>query len=99
MTNLKDKATNVIMVVKRKALPVALSASTAISALTVNAFAEEAGTTVDYSGLTTTITSAFSQIVTNCVNIAVAIIPIGIGLIAIGKMWDVAKRFFNKATK
>lgn len=99
MTNLKDKATNAIVVVKRKAFPAVLSASAALSALTVTAFAEESGTTVDYASLTSTITNAFTQIVTNCVNIAVAIIPIGIGLIAIGKMWDVAKRFFNKATK
>ena len=51
-----------------------------------------------FESFSETIITAFSDVVQNCIDIAVAIIPIGIGLIAIGKMWDVAKRFFNKST-
>ena len=39
----------------------------------------------------------FSDIVTNCVNVAAAVLPIGLGLLGLGKIWDVAKRFFNKS--
>lgn len=97
MTNLKDKATNVIFEVKRKALPVAMSAMTAMSGMAVTAFAAEGGT-VDYTSLSTSITDAFKTIVSNCIDIAVAVLPIGIGLIGLQKMWDVAKKFFTKAT-
>lgn len=100
MVNFKEKASNVIHAVERKSLPVAASVATAISALTVNAFAEElSSSTVDYSKLSTSILSGFSQIITNCIDIASAVIPLGVGLIAMGKMWDVAKKFFNKTTR
>lgn len=84
----------------RKVLSVIVSASLAVSALAVNAFAVEgdgpAG--IDYSSLISTITSGFTTVIQNCVTIAVAVIPLGLGLMGLGKMWDVAKKFFTKAT-
>lgn len=77
------------------------SASVAISALAVNAFAAEgdsASSTVNFSDVSSKILSGFTDVISNCVDIAVAIIPLGLGLFAVGKMWDVAKKFFTKAT-
>lgn len=84
----------------RKVLSVVVSASLAVSALAVNAFAVEGDSSggVDYSSMITTITSGFSTIITNCVTIATAVIPLGLGIMGLGKMWDVAKKFFTKAT-
>lgn len=100
MVNLKEKATTALVTVKKKSMKKILSAvcaaSMAASALTVNAFASSEGGTVDYSSLSTSITDALKTIVSNCIDIAVAVIPIGVGLIGIGKMWDVARKFFNK---
>lgn len=84
----------------KKVVAVVASASMAISAVAVNAFAAEGDSTsgVNFSDVSTKILSGFTDVISNCVDIAVAIIPLGLGLFAVGKMWDVAKKFFTKAT-
>lgn len=86
----------------RKVLSVIVSASLAVSMLAVNVFAAEGDSSgpagIDYSSLISTITSGFTTVIQNCVTIAVAVIPLGLGLMGLGKMWDVAKKFFTKAT-
>lgn len=84
----------------KKVVAVVASASMAISAVAVNAFAAEGYTAsgVNFSDVSTKILSGFTDVISNCVDIAVAIIPLGLGLFAVGKMWDVAKKFFTKAT-
>lgn len=84
----------------KKVVAVIASASMAISAVAVNSFAAEGDTAsgVNFSDVSTKILSGFTDVISNCVDIAVAIIPLGLGLFAVGKMWDVAKKFFTKAT-
>lgn len=84
----------------KKVVAVVASASMAISAVAVNAFAsgDSSTSTVNFSDVSTKILSGFTDVISNCVDIAVAIIPLGLGLFAVGKMWDVAKKFFTKAT-
>lgn len=84
----------------KKVIAAMASASIAMSAVAVNAFALDSDTTsgVNFSDVSTKILSGFTGVINNCVDIAVAIIPLGLGLFAVGKMWDVAKKFFTKAT-
>lgn len=53
---------------------------------------------MDYSIIQETLVIGFTDIVTNCVSVATAILPIGLGLLGMGKIWDVAKKFFAKST-
>lgn len=64
----------------------------------ITASAEAGPSGVDYSTVTESLTTGFKDIVTQCVTVAVAIIPIGLGIIGLGKVFTVAKRFFSKAT-
>lgn len=84
----------------KKTIAVIASASLAVSAMAVNVFAAEGGGTtgVDYASLSTTITNAFKDIVNQCIDVAVAVLPIGLGILGLGKLWDVAKKFFTKST-
>lgn len=97
MINVKEKAKNAVIAVKAKALPVMCAAVTAVPTMMITAFAEDDGS-VDYTAVTTSLTTGFKDIVTQCVTVAAAIIPIGLGIIGLGKVFNVAKRFFNKAT-
>ena len=36
--------------------------------------------------------------IVSCIDVAVMIIPLGLGLYGLGKVWDVAKKFFTKST-
>ncbi len=95
MINVKEKAKNAVTAIKVKALPVACAVATAVPTLMIGASAEDG---VDYSAVTTSLTTGFKEIVTQCVTTAAAIIPIGLGLIGLGKVFSIAKKFFSKAT-
>lgn len=82
----------------KKVVSVVVSACMAVSMVAVNAFAAEGDTGVNFSDVSSKILGGFTDVISNCVDIAVAIIPLGLGLFAVGKMWDVAKKFFTKAT-
>lgn len=87
----------------KKTVAAIASASVAVSAFAVNAFAVEGaggGTSVSslLSDAGTKILSSFTEVINSCIDIATSIIPMGLGLFAVGKIWDVAKKFFTKST-
>ena len=105
MEKLNPNAVTVVGVAERKVkikkvVSSICSAALAMSVVAVSAFAEE-GTagSVDYTTIIDSITTGFGTIITNCVTVASAVIPLGLGLLGLGKIWDVAKRFFAKTTK
>lgn len=95
--NVKEKLTNVKTKVKTRVVPAVISGATAISAMAITACAEAGSGSVDYSSLRDTIKSGFGEVITNCIGMAADIVPLGLGLLGLGKMWDVAKKFFNKS--
>lgn len=84
----------------KKTIAFIATASLAVSAMAVNVFAVEGvgSSGVDYSQISTSLVSGFTEIVNQCISMATAIIPIGLGIIGLGKMFSVAKKFFTKAT-
>lgn len=84
---------------KTRVAPAAISASTAISAVAISASAESTGGSVNYSEIGTQLISGFNDIIAGCVDVAVAVIPLGLGLYGLGLIWNTAKKFFTKATK
>ena len=94
MVNVKEKAKNAVTAIKAKAIPVMCAVSTAVPAMMISVSAEG----VDYSTLTDSLKTGFTDIVTNCVAVAGDIIPIGLGIIGLGKVFSIAKKFFTKAT-
>lgn len=87
---------------KTKVLPAVVSAGTAISAVAISASAEGASsntTTVNYSEIGTKLLAGFGDIINGCVDVAVAVVPMGLGLFGLGLIWNTAKKFFTKATK
>lgn len=86
---------------KTKFVPAAISAGTAVSAVVISASAES-GTnagSVNYSDVGTKLIAGFNDIISGCVDVAVAVIPLGLGLYGLGLVWNTAKKFFTKATK
>lgn len=85
----------------KKTVATIASASLAISTVAINAFAAEGDTagTVNYSDISSKILAGFGTVLTNCIDIATSIIPLGLGLYGVGMLWDSAKKFFTKATK
>ena len=96
--NLKEKVICFKNKVQRRALPVVASATAAISAVVVTVSAEEAGASSSMTSLTNAIKTGFTEVINNCIDVAVMIIPLGLGLYGLGKVWDVAKKFFTKST-
>lgn len=86
----------------KKTVAFIASASVAISSFAINAFAADGVSGsggVNYSDLTTKILSGFETLINNCIDLAVSIIPLGLGLYGIGILWDNAKKFFTKTAK
>lgn len=98
MVNVKEKAKNVITTVKRKAIPVAVSAATALSTVCVTAFATEGdpSTTTMYQ----TIADSFKTGVTNMADgialVLAAIVPIGVGIVGLMSAIGAGKKILNK---
>lgn len=85
----------------KKTVAAIASASLAVSTVAINAFAAEGDSTggVNYSDISSKILAGFGTVLTNCIDIATSIIPLGLGLYGVGMLWDSAKKFFTKATK
>lgn len=84
---------------KTKVVPAVVSAGVAASTVAVSASAESVSAgSVDYKSLGETLVKGFSDIITACVDVAVAVVPLGLGLIGLSMMFSVAKKFFMKAT-
>ena len=87
----------------KKVVAVIASASMAASMLAVNAFAAEGdGSATSVSSalgdIGPKLLSAFTDIVNACVDIGVSVIPLGLSIFGAIKLWEVAKKFFTKAT-
>lgn len=98
MESIKNLASKVKTNFKTRVVPAVVSGGFALMAVTVPSFAQTTSSGVDYSSLIETLKTGFTEIVTNCVTVAAAILPIGLGLLGLGKIWDVAKKFFTKST-
>lgn len=98
MVNIKERASNAILTVKRKALPVAASAATAISALTVSASAAEGGTTSMYNTIAEAFGTAATGMADGIALVFAAVIPIGIGIIGMYACVGAGKRIMTKLT-
>lgn len=96
--NVKEMLTNVKTKVKTRVVPAVISGATAISTMAIVASAESGAGSVDYGTIKESLMSGFSDIITNCVDVAAGVLPLGLGLYGIGKAWDMAKKFFNKST-
>ena len=107
MVNLKDKAHNAVMVVKtnggkvsKKVLGAVCSASLAMSAMAVNAFAADTGGSDPASTMYQTLADAFSTGITGAANgiavIFAAILPVGVGIIGMYAALGAGKRLFKK---
>ncbi|MCX4257968.1 MAG: hypothetical protein OSJ54_13720 [Oscillospiraceae bacterium] len=87
----------------KKTVACIASASVAMSAFAINAFAADGDVGgaggVNYGDISSKILSGFGTVITNCIDIATSIIPLGLGFYGVGMLWDSAKKFFTKATK
>lgn len=100
--NAIEKAQNTVVAVKKrtakKVLAAICSASVAMSAVAVNAFAAEGdtGTSSMYSTIADTFKTGISQCVDGIVLIFGAVIPVGIGIIGLYAAVGAGKRIFSK---
>lgn len=98
--NVKEKTRNVLAVVERKVLPVAVSASMALSAVAVNAFAAE-GDGVS-SSMYDEIANSFKSGITDCVagiaKVVSVCVPVAIGVIGLIATIGAGKKIFIKLT-
>lgn len=84
---------------KTRVAPAVISAGTAISAVAISASAESGSTvSIDYKSIGQTFIQGFNDVISGCIDVAVAVIPLGLGLYGIGLVWNTAKKFFTKAT-
>lgn len=86
----------------KKVCGVIASAAVAVSAVAVNAFAEETSSSTSVSSALSEIgpklITGFGELVSSCIDIGVSVIPLGLTIFGALKLWDVAKKFFTKAT-
>lgn len=98
--NVKEKARNAVMTVKKKALPVIASATMAMSLVAVNAFAVEGDTSS--TGMYTTLANAFKDgagaMADGIAIIFGAVIPVGVGIIGLYSALGAGKKILAKLT-
>lgn len=103
--NVKEKAKNAVMTVKRKALPVIASASVAMSTVAVNVFASDGtgggggsfgGSGGVYSQIADAFGSGVSEIGAGIGVIATAIIPVAVGIMGIYAAIGAGKKLLTK---
>ena len=71
----------------------------AVSMVAVNAFAEEATTSgFDYSGMVDAFSSSFTTMGNNILAMFSAVLPIGLGIMAMYTMVGAGKKIFTKLT-
>ncbi|MBD5145003.1 MAG: hypothetical protein HDT21_03690 [Ruminococcus sp.] len=97
--NVKEKAKNAVMTVKRKALPVIASASVAMSTVAVNAFAaDETGATDIYQTIADSFKSGASAMSVGIGLILGGVIPILIGIVGVYSAIGAGKKILTKLT-
>lgn len=97
--NVKEKARNAVMTVKKKALPVMASASMAMSAVAVNAFAADGSSSTSlYSTIADSFKSGMSDCAQDIALIFAAVLPLGIGIVGMYAAFGAGKKIFMKLT-
>ncbi|MCM1578138.1 MAG: hypothetical protein NC078_04985 [Ruminococcus sp.] len=94
ISSLKSKA--VEFESRHRVIPKAMGACLALSTVGVNALAAEGDSGINYTEIANSLKSGFNEVITNCISIATAIIPLAIGLWGLSIMIGCAKRFFTK---
>lgn len=98
--NVKERAKNAVMTVKRKAIPVIASASLAMSTAAVNVFAvdETGGATDMYQTIADSFKSGASAMTVGIGLILGAVIPICIGIVGVYSAIGAGKKILTKLT-
>ncbi|MDE6746042.1 MAG: hypothetical protein K2J72_05315 [Oscillospiraceae bacterium] len=98
--NVKEKAKNAVMTVRRKALPVIASDSVAMSTAAVNVFAAEgeAGSTDIYQTIADSFKSGATAMSVGIGLIFAAVIPILIGIVGVYAAIGAGKKILTKLT-
>lgn len=96
--NVKERAKNAVITVKKKALPVIASASVAMSTVAVNAFAvdETGGSTSMYKVLSDAFAEGADAMSGGIAMIFGAVIPIGVGIIGLYSALGAGKKILAK---
>lgn len=95
--NVKERAKNALMTVKRNALPVIASASVAMSTVAVNAFAvEDTASTDIYQTLADSFKSGATSLSVGFGLLVGAIIPILIGIVGVYSAIGAGKKILTK---
>lgn len=95
--NVKERAKNALMTVKRKALPVIASASVAMSTVAVNAFAVDDTISTDiYQTLADSFKSGATSLSVGFGLLVGAIIPILIGIVGVYSAIGAGKKILTK---
>ena len=90
---------NLSTVVKDKAIMTGMTAAMAVNSLALTAFAEEQGSTVDLSSVTSTMTTSLTDLVSKTAVACAAVV--GVGLTIFGIKWVVRQiiSFFRAIAK
>lgn len=96
MVNIKERAKNAVMTVKKKAVPVAVSAATALSTVCVTAFAAEGDSTSMYQTLADAFKTGISGLGDGIALIFAAALPVGIGIIGMYAAIGAGKKILTK---
>lgn len=98
--NVKEKAKNAVITVKKKALPVIASASVAMSTVAVNAFAaDETGAATDmYQTIADAFKDGASGLSVGIALILGGIIPIAVGIVGLYAAIGAGKKILTKLT-
>ena len=96
--NVKEKARNAVMTVKKKALPVMASATMAMSAVAVNAFAAEgdSGTSAMFQTIADSFKTGFADLASGVALIIGACIPVGVGIMGLYAAINAGKKIMTK---
>lgn len=83
----------------KKVITSACAGAMAVSMVAVNAFAEETGASgFDYSGMVDAFSSSFTTMGNNILAMFSAVLPIGLGIMAMYTMVGAGKKIFTKLT-
>lgn len=94
VSDLKAKAID--FEAKYRIVPKVMGAAAALTVTAVPASAAEGDSAVNSAEIVNALKSGISDVITNCISVATALIPMAIGLWGLTIMIGYAKRFFTK---
>ena len=102
---MKSVQKNVVAIVKpkskltfKKVITSVCAGAMAVSMVAVNAFAAEGASGFDYSGMVDAFSSSFTTMGNNILAMFSAVLPIGLGIMAMYTMVGAGKKIFTKLT-